>query len=277
MIIQASLAILIFAFVPLAIKSTNATAVTICFIRLLMTVGILSILWIKKIQFDIKHKNFKKLIILGIVFFFHWISYAYAVKMGGPSIGVLGLSTYGIQLLVASSLFLGHKITRSELVCLILCAIGVAFIIPSWKLADDVTVGAVLALFSATCFAVIPILHKNSQEFNKETRIYFQFFGAFLCFSLFVGSTHWSQLSIHDWWMLFFLGVFGTLIAHSFWAHITTKISPTAAGMSYYSIAPITLLLSHFFLGENFTLTQIVGAIIVIASAMWSSYNMKQS
>ena len=277
MIIQASFAILIFAFVPLAIKSTNASALTICFIRLLMTVGILSIVWSKKLQFNIKDKNFKKLIFLGIVFFFHWISYAYAVKMGGPSIGVLGLSTYGIQLLVASSLFLGHKITRAEIICLIFCAVGVVLLIPSWKLADDLTIGALLALFSATCFAFIPILHKNSQEYNKETRIFFQFFGAFLCFSFFVGKTHWSELTNHDWGILVFLGVFGTLIAHSFWAHITTKISPTAAGMSYYSIAPITLVLSHFFLGEKFTLTQIIGAIIVIASAMWSSYNMKQS
>jgi drug/metabolite transporter (DMT)-like permease len=277
MIIQASFAIFIFALVPLAIKSTNATAVTICFIRLLMTVSILSIIWFKKIQFNLKEKNFKKLLILGIVFFFHWISYAYAVKLGGPSIGVLGLSTYGIQLLVVSSLFNGHKISRSEIFCTLLCAVGVALIIPSWQLANNVTVGALLALFSATCFAFIPILHKNSQEYNKETRIYFQFFGAFLCFSLFVGSTQWSQLNSHDWLMLIFLGLFGTLLAHSFWAHITTKISPMAAGLSYYSIAPITLILSYTLLGERFTTTQMVGAIIVIASAMWSSYNMKQS
>jgi drug/metabolite transporter (DMT)-like permease len=276
MIIQASFAIIIFAFVPLAIKSTNASALTICFIRLLMTVGFLSVFWAKKIKFKFKDKNLKKLIVLGIVFFFHWISYAYAVKLGGPSIGVLGLSTYGIQLLLASSLFLGHKITRGELICLILCAIGVAMLIPSWKLADDITIGAILALFSATCFAIIPILHKNSQEYNKETRIFFQFFGAFLCFSLFFKNLQWSQLQTHDWAMLIFLGVFGTLIAHSFWAHITTKISPTAAGMSYYSIAPITLLFSHLILGETFTFSQIIGAIIIIASAMWTSYNLKQ-
>ena len=277
MIIQASLAIFIFALVPLAIKSTNASAITICFIRLLMTVGILSLIWARKIQFKYREKSFKKLVVLGIVFFFHWISYAYAVKLGGPSIGVLGLSTYGIQLLVASSLFLGHKISRAELFCLILCAIGVVLIVPSWQLANDSTIGGILALFSATCFAFIPILHKNSQEYNRETRIFFQFFGAFVCFSLFVGSTKWSHLNLHDWGMLIFLGLFGTLIAHSFWAHITTKISPTAAGMSYYSIAPITLVLSHFFLGERFSFTQILGAIIVIASAMWSSYNSKQS
>lgn len=229
----------------------------------------------KKIFFSIHDTGFKKLAALGGVFFLHWISYAYAVKLGGPSIGVLGLSTYGLQLVLASSIFLGHRMSTVELLSLILCMIGVVLIVPSWRISDQVTIGILLALFSATCFAMIPILHKSAQEYSQETRIFFQFFGSFILFLFFLPNADWRRLDFIDWSLLLYLGVFGTLIAHSLWAHITAKISPVVAGISYYAIAPITLVLSHFLIKERFNTKQIIGSMIVISSAIISTYMKK--
>lgn len=264
------LAIIIFSLVPLAIKYTHANPMTICLFRLLVTVFALVILWRKKIQFRSylpKTTGSFKLWAIGLVFFFHWITYVYAVKIGGASIGVLGLSTYGVQLIVASTFFLGHRITRKDVVCLMLSVMGVLMIIPSWNFKNDITKGLILSLMSATCFAILPIIHRKSQEFSNETRIFAQFSGALFCFLFFAGNTSWNLVAI-DWWVLLYLAVFGTLIAHSLWAKLSSILSPSTTGLAYYTIAPITIILSGLLLGERFTLIQILGALIVIGSAI---------
>ncbi len=268
MFLQGLFSILIFAFVPLAIKYTTATPLTICLFRLLVTVGALAVLWRKKISF---HKFFTKegakLWLIGFIFFIHWITYAYGVKIGGPSIGVLGLSTYGIQLILAGTLFLDHHITKKDVVCLFLSFVGIVMIIPSWNFQNEMTLGLVLALLSATSFALIPVMHKKTEAFNQQTRIFSQFAGALVFFFFFIGQTSWSLRPV-DWAAMIFLGVFGTLIAHSLWAKISSTVSPNITGLAYYTIAPITILFSALFLGDKLSVLQLSGAALVIASAV---------
>lgn len=272
MFFEGLLAIIIFAFVPLAIKFTAATPMTICLFRLSIAVIVLGLIWRKKIQFNsfyyIQNDGWK-LWLLGTIFFFHWVTYAYGVKLGGPSVGVLGLSTYGMQLVIAGVIFLGHRVTKKEVFCLVLSMIGILMIIPSWNFKNSSTHGLILSLISATCFALLPIVHQKSQKFSLETRIFAQFFGALVGFVLFIGKTNW-ELKVTDWWALIFLGVFGTLIAHSLWARVTSKASASNSGLAYYTIAPLTILLSHFLLGESFTRLQLSGALVIIFAAIFS-------
>jgi drug/metabolite transporter (DMT)-like permease len=268
MFLNGLISILIFAFVPLAIKYTSATPLTICLFRLLITVFALALLWRKKIHFNIFVKREGlKLWLLGFVFFIHWMTYAYAVKIGGASIGVLGLSTYGIQLIIAGTIFLDHHISRKDVFCLIFSFLGIVLIIPSWNFHNETTLGLALALISASSFALIPILHSKTKEHSEQTRIFAQFSGALICFLFFAGKTSW-QLQTTDWLVLFFLSIFGTLIAHSLWAKIASSISPNITGLAYYTIAPITILSSAIFLGEKLTGLQLSGAAIVIVSAI---------
>jgi drug/metabolite transporter (DMT)-like permease len=270
MFLEGFLAIVIFAFVPLAIKFTMATPMTICLFRLLLTVVVLTYVWRNKIQFKsfyFTHPNSLKLWMIGIIFFFHWVFYAYGVKLGGPSIGVLGLSTYGIQLVIAGAFFLGHRVSKKDVFCLIFSMIGILMIVPSWNFKNDSTKGLILSLASSTCFAFLPIAHKKSQMFNLETRIFAQFFGAFVGFCFFIGETMWKLKSV-DWLALIFLGVFGTLIAHSLWARVSGKAKASHSGLAYYTIAPLTILLSHFLLGESFTFLQMGGVVMIIFAAI---------
>lgn len=278
MFLEGLLAIIIFAFVPLAIKFTMASPITICLFRLVITVLVLAFIWRKKIQFqsfNFMAKGSLRLWLIGVIFFFHWIFYAYGVKMGGASIGVLGLSTYGVQLVLAGVFFLGHRVTRKDFFCLLFSMLGIFLIIPSWNFKDGSTQGLILALLSATCFALLPILHRKSLHFSLETRIFAQFFGALVGFLFFIEKTHW-ELKTSDWWMLIFLGVCGTLVAHSLWARVSAKAQMTHSGLAYYTIAPLTIVLSHFLLGESFTRLQLWGAVIVIAAAMVNIVSFSQ-
>ena len=269
MFFEGLLAIIIFAFVPLAIKFTMASPITICLFRLFFTVVVLAFAWRRKISFSSFYgkRDSWKLWLIGFIFFFHWISYAYAVKLGGPSIGVLGLSTYGVQLAIAGAYFLNHKLTKKDIYCLMVSMVGIILIIPSWDFKNDSTKGLMLALISATCFALMPIAHQKTKNYSMETKIFAQFFGSFVGFFLLIGKTNWHLKSV-DWWILIFLGVFGTLVAHSLWAKVSSKAKASHVGLAYYTIAPLTIFLSHFLLADSFSPLQACGGVLVVLAAI---------
>lgn len=276
MYLETSLSIFIFALVPIAVKYTQANPFEIGFVRLLITFFLLGLLWRKKIQWEvIKSKKFGKLVLLGTCFFFHWITYTFAIKWAGPSLTVLGLSTYGIQLLIWGSLFLGNKIHTKTLVCLLFILIGVFLVIPNWDFANESTLGLLIALVSATFYSLIPIILQKSKEISTETRIYFQFFIAFIGYALFLGQMNFEVLVAKDWYALIFLAVFATFIAHTLWAKVTAVIPTTTTAIIYYLVTPITMLLSRAIYNEQLSAIQITGALIILVASLSNLVNKK--
>lgn len=276
MIIEIIITIFIFALVPLAVKETSANPFTIGLFRLLLASILLGFFWRMKIDWNVwKKSSFWKLIIIGLAFFGHWITYTFSVKAAGPSICVLGMATYSIQLIFLGSWFLGHRITYKNIICLILSLIGVILVIPSWNFHDNVTFGLGLALVSASFYAVIPIMLQKSHELSQETRIFYQFFISCCCYALLWGQTSWSGLNNIDWWLLTFLAVLGTFVAHTFWSKAVTKLPTTTSGIIYYLITPLTMVLAWGITGEKLTLMQKIGGLIILMSVLVNLINKK--
>ena len=269
MIIELIISIIIFSLVPLAVKETIANPYTIGIFRLVIASALLGHMWRKKIDWKIlNNKSAWKLLVIGTAFFGHWITYTFAVKVSGPTITVLGLATYGIQLIFYGSWFLGHRISSKNLVCLILSLIGVGLVIPSWDFHNNTTFGVALALLSASFYAIIPIMLQKSHEFNQETRIFYQFLIASIGYFLLLGKTSWDSLGTYDWWLLIFLAVMGTFVAHTFWSKAVTKLPTTTTGIIYYLVTPLTMILSWGILGEKLGGVQKLGGLIILIAAL---------
>lgn len=274
MLFEICISILIFSLIPITVKFTNANAFTIGFFRLLVASILVSLFWNKKINFKAyKKKNFWKLVFIGLAFFFHWITYTYSIKIAGPSICVLGMATYGVQLIFYGAYFLGHKITKKNLVCLVLILFGVILVIPSWDFHDRTTLGLGLALLSASFYSTIPILLQKSHEFSQESRIFFQFSIAFLCYLALFPLTDWTSLMSVDWIALIFLAVMGTFVAHTLWSKIVSQLPTTTTGIIYYLITPLAMILAALILGEKLTLIQQIGGGVILAGALLNSLN----
>lgn len=266
-------AIFIFSFVPLAIKFTAANPFTIGFFRLAVASTLSFLFWRKKIKIGVfLNKESWRLPVIGFFFFCHWITYFYSIKIGGASICVLGMSTYGIQLIFFGSVFLGYHVKKKNIISLALVLIGIGQLIPEWNFSNNFTQGILLALMSASFYACLPILHQRTNRyFDHDVRIFSQFFFGLIGFSFFVLKADWN-LTSKDWYALLFLAVFGTFIAHSLWAHVTSRLPTTTSGIIYYAITPSALLLAHFFLGEHLANKQIIAAGIILSGAVFNSW-----
>jgi drug/metabolite transporter (DMT)-like permease len=275
--LEAFFAVLIFSFVPVAIKFTAANPFTIGFFRLFVTSFVIFFWWKKKITFsDFKKSESWRLFLIGILFFCHWITYFYAIKTGGASACVLGMSTYGIQLIIYGSIFLGYHLKPRNYFSLVLVLMGLYLVLPAFNFNNDFSKGVGLGLISASFYSLLPIVHQRTNRFfGHEVRIFSQFFFAFIIFILFLPRTDWNLLQ-KDWWGLIFLAVFGTLIAHSLWAKATSALPTYISGIIYYAITPSALFLSHLMFNEILTMKQIFGATLIVIAAIynvWSSHD----
>jgi drug/metabolite transporter (DMT)-like permease len=277
--IEVFTALLIFIFVPITIRFVSANPITISWFRLFVATFTMFLWWRKKLDLRLYFKKEGwRLVLIGIVFSFHWLTYAYAIKTGGPSSCILGMSTYGIQLMFFGSLMLGHHLRKKHYIALVGVLIGIYLILPGLKNDQNFTNGFLMGLLSAFFYSMMPILHQRTNlYFSGPMRIFSQFFWALIFFSFLFFKTDWSFKS-SDWPGLLFLAFFGTLIAHSLWANATSKLPTYLSGVLYYIITPGALILSHFIFHEVLSTRQVIGAVLIIGSAIfnvWSSNDIK--
>ncbi|MGD2096212.1 MAG: DMT family transporter [Desulfobacterales bacterium] len=79
------------------------------------------------------------------------------------------------------------------------------------------------------------------------------------------GLANCLQYSFTDWWNIFYLGFFGTVLGFVWFYEGIKKIGPTKAGL-FINFVPISaILMASFFLDEPLTFSLLVGALLVTA------------
>lgn len=254
------------AGVPVFIKFTNANSYTIGIVRLLMAsflIGLLIIYKKEKLSFRIEY--IKKLVVIGIVFSIHWITYFISIKISTASIGILGASTYGIHLIFLGWIFLKSKPRIIDIFAIAFAFWGTYLIIPEFSLKNNITLGLAISIISGLFFAMLPILHQKSKFISDTHRALGQFVFAIPLF-LFFAPYYDFDLNKADWYSLLYLGICGTFMAHTLWINVTTKLNTTITSLIFYIIIPITMTVSYFWLGEEMKFDKILGALMIVTA-----------
>jgi drug/metabolite transporter (DMT)-like permease len=59
-----------------------------------------------------------------------------------------------------------------------------------------------------------------------------------------------------------------TLIGHSLWVRVTTRLSPSATSIIYYANIPIAIALGAIVLGERLTVRSAIGAALIVGAGV---------
>lgn len=267
----ALIAITCMAFVPVLVKSTSANEATIGLVRLAIAVSIFSplIYWWRSYR-GLSRRDWGMLIVIGLVFGGHWLTYFYSIKLATASLAVTGISTYGIHLLVLNWLFNGTRFSIGNWLAIAVCFIGCLLLAPELSLGNEVTLGLLIGVASGLLYAALPLLHQRLQHIPTPTRAWGQFTFALLVFLPLSGNTDW-QLTTTDWWQLLALGVVCTVVAHSLWVKVSTELPAMLISTVYYLCIPLSMVLSLLFLGEPITLQKSIGALLIISANLSQS------
>ena len=270
--LEAAISLFLFGCVPVTIKYISANAFTIGVFRLgTASLCLLIFLRMRGEIFRIGLRDLLVLAALGSLFGAHWMAHFLSIKIFSASIASIGLSTYGVHLIMLGWFFRKNKVHFTDLIAVLLAAVGSILIIPEFSLSNHTSLGAGLGILSGLFYATLPVIHQKYAGITHSMRAFGQFFFGFLFFLLFFPMTEWS-LPPQDWLWLLFLGLVCTFIAHTLWVRVTTVLPTITTSVIFYFFVPIAMILSYLIVHEPMSLGKIMGAALVIAGNIVGLY-----
>ena len=267
LLLEAFVAVALFGCIPVLVRFVDANPWTIGIVRLAIPTAGLAVLL--RLRGQLRRPSLAdglRLALIGGIFFAHWATYFFAIKISSASIGAIGLSTYGAHLVLLGAIAGLGRLHAFDLVALGAVLAGAVIIVPEPDLANRTTAGLALAILSAILYATLPILHQRWSHLGSGTRALGQFSIAFVLFLLFLPKANWD-LGPRDWAGLAFLAIGSTLIAHTLWVRVTTRLSPSASSLLYYGNLPVALVFSALLLGERLSGRMLFGAALIVAGS----------
>jgi drug/metabolite transporter (DMT)-like permease len=285
LILIALIAVLTMSAVPVLIKSTDANEVTIGLARLAIAVLAFTpfTLWQGGL-FRLSLQQWRQLVVIGLVFGIHWLTYFASINLATPAIAALIITTYSVMYLVLAYFFNGENVSRLEWLGIAGCLAGCAIVSPALNFTDapvsvadintnmNINKGIAIGLFSALLYAALPLLHQRASAISTLDRTWGQFFFAGLVFLPLWNQSDW-QLQQIDIYQLLTLGLLCTVISHGLWVKASTELPAIYTSMIYYLYLPMTLLTSVLILDEELTVRKLTGVSLVISISLALSYN----
>lgn len=259
---------MLFGAIPVVVRAVQANPFTIGIVRLSIAfVGFSLFVLARRELRRLPPGDVARLAAIGAIFAIHWLTLFFAVKMSSASIGAIGLSTYGIHLLILGAIVRRERPHWTDVLAVLTAAVGAILVVPSITLSNDIALGMLLSTFSALLYASLPLLHQRWEHIPTPMRTLGQFGFALTLFLLFLPQANWN-LDARDWTGLLFLAIGVTLIGHSLWVRVTTRLPPSVTSIIYYGNIPIAIALGVFVLDEPLTSRTMLGAALIIACSI---------
>ncbi|GAA5215590.1 DMT family transporter [Corallincola platygyrae] len=230
----------------------------------------------KKIRLS-NAKDYVIALILGVIVGFHWVTYFQAMQLAGVAIGIIALFSFPVMTVVLEPLFNKHLPKGADLLAAVIVMGGIVLMIPSASLGNDVTLGILTGLFSALLYTLRNIFHKRLfSRYSGPQAMCYQTIVAAVVLSVFIEIPP-LQVDSHNWMLLALLGIVFTAVPHAMVAESLRKIPAKTVGLVSCLQPLYGTLAAIWILQEYPSLTTIIGGSLVIAAAIWETWQAQKA
>ena len=275
-LLEIHIAVLLFGLAGLFAKWVAQPAIIIVLGRVFFASIFLAmvLLWRKESIRLNRHRDYLYLALMGVVLAIHWVTFFQAIQMSTVAIGLLTFSTFPVFVTFMEPYFFKEKIRRADVIVALVTFVGVALVIPSFELGNDMTQGAIWGVVSGFTFAILSILNrKYVADYSSRVIAFYQDATAVFVLLPFLFIIQ-PSFTPQDILLLGLLGVVFTGIAHTLFigglAHVKAQTASIIA-----SLEPVYgILTAALFLGEIPTLSVILGGIIILGATFYATKNV---
>lgn len=234
--------------------------------------------WYKRINFKISTSKDRKTILLsGILFGTHWVTYFYALHLSNVAIALLSIFTYPVITALLEPLFFKAKLNLKHVFLGCVVLVGLYFLMPDLNIENDHTKGVLFGIFSAFVYAIRNILVKKKiSQYHGSMLMFYQMIIITFFLSPVLFAFEFNP-SANDWSALILLALVTTAIGHTLFIMSFKNFSiGTASIMS--SIQPIYgILLGMFFLNEIPSNRTLIGGLLILTTVIIESVQSQKN
>jgi RarD protein len=279
-------AMLIFGTIAIFVRNIELTSKEIAVLR--GVIGSLFLLGVmlfskEKSSFEGIKKNLPILVLSGLGVGANWIFLFEAYKYTTVSIATLSYYCAPIFVTIMAPIILKEKISLIKFLCVCTAMLGMLCIVVTNK--NDIGegynhfLGIVYGLTAAVGYASVILMNKFIKGLKGiETTVTQLIFASILLlpYVMVTSGFDFSKMTGISWGYMTFLGVVHTGFAYAlYFSSLKELKGQTIAVLSY--IDPITaVLISALFLGEQLTIFQIIGGILILGSTFISEIQGKK-
>lgn len=276
---QLHISVFLFGFAGLFGKWIDLNAITIVWGRVFFASLAFGIWFLVKKEnpFRIPFRSYIYYFPLGALLAFHWWSFFVAIQMSTVTIGLISFSSFPVFTALLEPLVFKKPWKYSWFILALLSSFGIYLILPEWTWDSRYAHGALWGILSGLSFSFITLLNRylllNRTYGKKNSSIELSFFQdlfAMLCLLplLFIFP---EEINNKAWSQLFLLGLVFTALAHLLYINGLKKIEARTASL-ISNMEPVWgILFAVLLLGERLDLSLVIGAVLILLSAILAS------
>lgn len=216
-------------------------------------------------------KDYGIAVLTGVVLAIHWTTFFQAIQSSSVAIGTITFSAFPLFLTFLEPLVFHEKLHFRSVISALVLLLGVGITIPAFSLENEITMGIVWGLISALAYAVMSLANRYLSGFydSKTICLYEQGTAAVVLLpALFLIPVEWTVRSIAG---IAAIGLICTALAHSLYVAAQRNVRAQTAGVISGMETVYGILFAFVFLKEVPGIRELVGGIVILGIAVFSS------
>ena len=237
-------------------------------------IGLFFLVTKQRIPFKKIKKDIPLLLFSGIAMGFNWILLFEAYKYTTVSVATLSYYFAPVLVTVICPLLFKERLTAKQIICFVMSTAGLVLITGIGDLSGNKNLtGILFGLGAAVLYATVILLNKFIKNVDGIHRTFLQFTAAIAVlvpYVLFTSGITLQTLDKKGWVNLLIVGLFHTGITYCMYFSSLKDLPGQKAAILSYIDPLVAIIISVTLLGEEITVTQIVGGILILGFTLWN-------
>ena len=233
----------------------------------------------QKIPFANIKREVPLLLASGVAMGINWILLFEAYKYTTVSVATLSYYFAPVIVTVVCPILFREKLTGKQILCFIMSTLGLVMITGIGDIGGGTDfIGILFGLGAAVFYATVILLNKFIKNVEGIHRTFLQFLSAIVILIPYVIMTSGITLGKLDgigWVNLLVVGLIHTGVTYCMYFSSLKELPGQKAAILSYIDPLVAVLISVTILGENMTLWQVIGGILILGFTLWNEISPK--
>ena len=274
----------VFGTIGLFVRNISVSSGELALYRAVMAALLIALYFLisgQRMDFRAIRAELPLLLLSGMAMGINWILLFEAYRYTTVSVATLSYYFAPVIVTVACPLLFHEKLSPRQIICFVMSTIGLVLIIGITDLGGSSdALGILFGLGAAAFYATVILLNKFIKSVAGIQRTFLQFLSAIVILIPYVACTGGLTLGSLDsrgWVCLFIVGLFHSGVTYCLYFSSLRELPGQEVALLSYIDPFVAVLVSVFILGEELTVTQLCGGLLILGFTLLNELPQKKS